>query len=92
VSYSVIRVFAEKGKFVLTDGKLSATGEKGGQRHCSFMWIQEVVSAFLKLTLKTVKASPIPPISNALEAPSPQNDDPFLVRLTQRERSRGWKK
>jgi len=31
VSYSVIRVFAEKGKFVLTDGKLSATGEKGGQ-------------------------------------------------------------
>lgn len=31
MSYSVIRVFAEKGKFVLTDGKLSATGEKGGQ-------------------------------------------------------------
>jgi hypothetical protein len=31
VSYSVIGVFTEKGKFVLTDGKLSAKGEKGGQ-------------------------------------------------------------
>jgi hypothetical protein len=31
VSYSVIRVVAEKGKFVLTDGKLSAKGAKGGQ-------------------------------------------------------------
>ena len=31
VSYSVIGVFAEKGKLVLTDGKLSAKGEKGGQ-------------------------------------------------------------
>ena len=31
VNYSVIGVFAEKGKFVLTDGKLSAKGEKGGQ-------------------------------------------------------------
>ena len=31
VSYSVIRVFAEKGKLVLTDGKLSAKGAKGGQ-------------------------------------------------------------
>lgn len=31
VSYSVIAVFAEKGKLVLTDGKLSAKGEKGGQ-------------------------------------------------------------
>jgi hypothetical protein len=30
VSYSVIGVFAEKGKLVLTDGKLSAKGEKGG--------------------------------------------------------------
>ena len=31
VSYSVIGVFAEKGKLILTDGKLSAKGEKGGQ-------------------------------------------------------------
>ena len=31
VSYSVIRVFAEKGKLVLTDGKLGAKFEKGGQ-------------------------------------------------------------
>jgi hypothetical protein len=31
VSYSVIRVFAEKGKLVLTEGKLTAKGEKGGQ-------------------------------------------------------------
>jgi hypothetical protein len=31
VSYSVIGVFAEKAKLVLTDGKLSAKGEKGGQ-------------------------------------------------------------
>jgi hypothetical protein len=31
VSYSVIGVFAEKGKLVSTDGKLSAKGEKGGQ-------------------------------------------------------------
>jgi hypothetical protein len=31
VSSSVIGVFAEKGKLVLTDGKLSAKGEKGGQ-------------------------------------------------------------
>jgi hypothetical protein len=31
VSYSVIGVLAEKGKLVLTDGKLSAKGEKGGQ-------------------------------------------------------------
>jgi hypothetical protein len=31
VSYSVIRVFAESGKLVLTDGKLSLKGEKGGQ-------------------------------------------------------------
>jgi hypothetical protein len=31
VSYSVIGVFAEKGKLDLTDGKLSAKGEKGGQ-------------------------------------------------------------
>ena len=31
VSSSVIRVFAEKGKLVLTDGKLSAKGAKGGQ-------------------------------------------------------------
>jgi hypothetical protein len=31
VSYSVIRVVAEKGMFVLTDGKLSAKGAKGGQ-------------------------------------------------------------
>jgi hypothetical protein len=31
VSSSVIGVFAEKGKLVLTDGKLSAKGAKGGQ-------------------------------------------------------------
>ena len=31
VSYQVTGVFAEKGKLVLTDGKLSAKGEKGGQ-------------------------------------------------------------
>ena len=31
VSSSVIGVFAEKGKLVLTDGKLSAKGEKGGK-------------------------------------------------------------
>jgi len=31
VSSSVIAVFAEKGKLVLTDGKLSAKGAKGGQ-------------------------------------------------------------
>jgi hypothetical protein len=31
VSYSVTGVFADKGKLVLTDGKLSAKGEKGGQ-------------------------------------------------------------
>ena len=31
VNYSVIRVLDEKGKLVLTDGKLSAKFEKGGQ-------------------------------------------------------------
>jgi len=31
VNSSVIGVFAEKGKLVLTDGKLSAKGAKGGQ-------------------------------------------------------------
>jgi hypothetical protein len=31
VSYGVVGVFAEKGKLVLTDGKLSAKGQKGGQ-------------------------------------------------------------
>jgi len=31
VSYSVIGVFAEKGKLVLSDAKLSAKGAKGGQ-------------------------------------------------------------
>jgi hypothetical protein len=31
VSSSVIGVFTEKGKLVLTDGKLSAKGQKGGQ-------------------------------------------------------------
>ena len=31
VSSSVIAVFAEKGKLVLTDGKVSAKGAKGGQ-------------------------------------------------------------
>jgi hypothetical protein len=31
VNYSVIGLFAEKGKLVLSDGKLSAKGEKGGQ-------------------------------------------------------------
>jgi len=31
VSYQVIGMFAEKGKLVLTDGKLNAKGEKGGQ-------------------------------------------------------------
>ena len=31
VDYSVIRVIDEKGKLVLTDGKLSAKFEKGGQ-------------------------------------------------------------
>jgi hypothetical protein len=31
VSHSVIGVFAEKGKLVLTDGKVSAKGAKGGQ-------------------------------------------------------------
>ena len=31
VSYSVIGVFAEKGTLVLTDGKLSAKGARGGQ-------------------------------------------------------------
>ena len=36
------------------------------KRHCSFMWIREVVSACLKLMLKTVKGSPIPPSSNPL--------------------------
>jgi hypothetical protein len=31
VSHSVSRVLSENGKLVLTDGKLSATGSKGGQ-------------------------------------------------------------
>lgn len=31
MSYDVIDVFAEKGKLVLTDGKLSTKFEKGGQ-------------------------------------------------------------
>ena len=31
MSYRLIGVFAGKGKLVLTDGKLSAKGEKGGQ-------------------------------------------------------------
>ena len=31
VGYRLIGVFAGKGKLVLTDGKLSAKGEKGGQ-------------------------------------------------------------
>ena len=31
MSYGVIDVFAEKGKLVLTDGKLSTKFEKGGQ-------------------------------------------------------------
>jgi hypothetical protein len=40
------------------------------------MWIQQVMSVCSKLTLKIVKGSAIPPISNALETRSPQNDGP----------------
>src|SRR5262245_5051629 len=47
------------------------------------MWIQQVVSVCSKLRVKIFKGSPIPPISNALEPPAPQNDDPFLVRVMQ---------
>jgi CRP-like cAMP-binding protein len=82
VSSSVIGVFTEKGKLVLTDGKLSAKGQKGAKRHCSFMWIREVVSACLNLRLKTVKGSPIPPSLNALETPPPQNDDQVKTAAT----------
>src|SRR5262245_28634796 len=41
------------------------------------MWIQQVVSVCSKLRVKIFKGSPIPPISNALEPPPPQNDDPL---------------
>src|SRR5215813_12794816 len=77
VSYDTIGVFAEKGKLVLTDGKLSTKFEKGGQMKRSFMWIQQVVSVCSKLRVKIFKGSPTPPISNALETPPPQNDDPL---------------
>src|SRR6266478_321445 len=46
------------------------------------MWIREVVSAFLNLTLETFKGSPIPPNSNALETPPPQNDDQVKTAAT----------
>ena len=77
VSYDVIDVFAEQGKLVLTDDKLSTKFEKGGQMTVSFMWIQQVVSVCLKLRVKIVTGSPIPPNSNALETPPPQNNDPL---------------
>ena len=52
VSYSVIRVFAEKGKLVLTDGKLSAKGEKGGQATLQFYVDPGSSERMLKLDAK----------------------------------------
>ena len=74
MSYSVIGVFAEKGKLVLSDAKLSAKGAKGGQATLQLYVDREVVSACLKLTLKTVKGTPMPASLNALEDPAPQDD------------------
>ena len=82
MSYSVIGVFAEKGKLVLSDAKLSAKGAKGGQATLQLYVDREVVSACLKLTLKTVKGSSIPPSSNALETPCSQNDDQVKTAAT----------
>src|SRR5262252_100331 len=44
------------------------------------MWIQQVVSICSKLRVKIIKGSPIPPISNALETPPPQNEVVLLNR------------
>src|SRR5215510_10549130 len=44
------------------------------------MWIQQVVSVCSKLRVKIFKGSPIPPISNALETPPPQNEVVLLSR------------
>src|SRR5262245_49381974 len=44
------------------------------------MWIQQVVSVCSKLRVKIFKGSPIPPISNALETPPPQNEVVLLNR------------
>ena len=82
MSYSVIGVFAEKGKLVLSDGKLSAKGAKGGQATLQLYVDREVVSACLKLTLKTARGSSIPPSSNALETPCSQNDDQVKTAAT----------
>ena len=52
VSSHVIRVFAEKGKFVLSDGKLSAKGEKGGQATLQFYVDPGSSKRMLKLDAK----------------------------------------
>jgi hypothetical protein len=55
VNYSVIRVLAEKGKFVLTDGKLSAQGAKGGQATLALYVDPGSSERMLKVDLKTAK-------------------------------------
>ena len=52
VSYSVIRVFGEKGKLILTDGKLSAKGEKGGQATAALYSDPGSSESMLKLEAK----------------------------------------
>ena len=59
----------------LIKGGTCRKARRAAKRRCSFMWIRKVVSAFLNLTLKTAKVSPIPPNSNALETSPPQNND-----------------
>ena len=61
MSYDVIDVFAEKGKLVLTDGKLSTKFEKGGQVTVQLYVDPASSERMLKAEGKIVKGSPIPP-------------------------------
>ena len=82
VSNTVVRVLSENGKLALTDGKLSATGSKGGQVTLQLYVTREVVSACLKLRLKIVKGSAIPPISNPWRVRLRKNDDQIKTAAT----------
>ena len=77
VSYDVIDVFAEQGKLVLTDDKLSTKFEKGGQMTVQLYVDPASGERMLKAEGKNFQGFTIPPISNALEIPPPQNDDPL---------------
>jgi hypothetical protein len=74
VSYRTIGEFAGKGKLLLTEGKLGAKSEKGGQMTLQFYVDPGTSERCLKLMLKIKKGSPIPQSSNGLEPPSRQYD------------------